>query len=282
MSLTSYRAAPPRGRSGAQVRECGRGCKIHFQKCVPAVTDNDFGASNLHGPHVPRMQFIRTRGGVRLKQHGVVVCELRSSAGPTHSVFDVLAALMVALPVPGPAALLGFSAGGMVAPLAALGWDRPLAAVDLDTKAFAVFRRHCPEWRSRVKFHRAEAGAWLRRRRSRFGLLVEDLSVPVSGDVVKPRASWEELPELIRRRLHPEGVAVFNLLPDPEHPWNRAIPTIRGRFRAALVVRFRDYENRILVVGERLPSARALSGRLGRLLRELGSRQAGRIQVVAG
>jgi hypothetical protein len=36
--------------------------------------------------------------------------------------------------------------------------------------------------------------------------------------VVKPAAAWNELPELIRRRLRPEGVAVFNLLPDPEHP----------------------------------------------------------------
>jgi spermidine synthase len=164
------------------------------------------------------MQFIRTRGGVRLKQQGVVVCELRSSAGPTHSVFDVLAALMVALPVPGPAALPGFSAGGMVAPLTALGWDRSLAAMDLDAKAFAVFRQHCPQWRSRVELLRAEAGAWLRRRRNRCGLLVEGLSVPEPGNVVKPAAAWNELPELIRRRLRPEGVAVFNLLPDPEHP----------------------------------------------------------------
>jgi len=228
---------------------------------------------------VPKMEFITTRGGVRLKQHGVVVSELRSTAGPTHSVFDVLAALMVALPTSGDAALLGFSAGGMVAPLAALGWELPLAAVDLDAKAFAVFRRLCPQWQSRVKFYRAEAGEWLRRRRIRFGMLVEDLSVPEAGDVVKPTVSWGDLPELIRRRLHPEGVAVFNLLPYPKRPWGRSIPPVRGRFRAALELRFRDYENRILIVGERLPSARCLASRLRRLLRELGSRQAGRIRV---
>lgn len=225
------------------------------------------------------MQVTKTRGGVRLQQHGVVVSELRAKAGPTHSVFDVLAALMVELAGPGPAGLLGFSAGGMIAPLVALGWDRGLSAVDLDGEAYGVFCRHCPQWVSAVAFHEAEAAAWLRRRRRRFGLLVEDLSVATAGDVVKPAVSWQRLPELMRRRLASHGVAVHNLLPDPAIPWAQLLPLVRRHFREAREVRFAEYENRLLVSGERLPGARELAAQLGRDLRRLGSRQAGRIRV---
>lgn len=237
--------------------------------------DNDFTASNLHGAPVQTMQVIRTRGGVRLKQHGVVISEVRVTPGPTHSIFDVLAALMVALDNGDSVGLLGFSAGGMLAPLVALGWQRRLVAVDLDAEAYEVFCRECPQWIPRVTFHQAEASTWLRRCRSRFGFLVEDLSVATPADVVKPDVSWTELPALIRRRLLPGGTAVFNLLPDPVIPWTKAIPMIRRHFRDARQIHLEEFENRLLVVGERLPDARRLGRAVDGLLASLGSRQAG-------
>lgn len=225
------------------------------------------------------MQVTKTRGGIRLQQHGVVVSELRATAGPTHSVFDVLAALTVEMAGPGHIGLLGFSAGGMMAPLVALGWEHRLWAVDWDREAYGVFCRHCPQWVSRVMFHEAEASAWLRRRRRQFGLLVEDLSVATAGDVVKPAESWQSLPELIRGRLASHGVSVHNLLPDPVVPWTKLLPLVRRHFQEAHEIRFDEFENRLLVTGEHLPSARDLAGQLGRALRRLGSRQAGRIRV---
>lgn len=225
------------------------------------------------------MDIRRTRHGLRLSQHGVVISELRTSPGPTHSVFDVLAALVVVLQPVGRVGMLGFAGGGMMAPLAALGWETPFDAVDLDRDAYDLFHQHCPVWASRVDWTQGDAVAWLRRQRLGFGLLLEDLSVPVDGDVFKPAVCWDPLPALIRARLRPDGVAVFNLLRPPGEPWRRVLPHVTTHFADARVIQLDEFENRLLLAGAGLPSARQLSHRLRIALRGLRSRQADRLQV---
>jgi spermidine synthase len=226
------------------------------------------------------MRVTRTRGGVRLSQHGVVVCEMRAVPGPTHSVFDVLAALMAVLAPGGRVGVLGFSGGGLMAPLRQLGADGPVEAVDLDGAAHRLFRRHCGRWAGTVRWEQADALDWLRRRPGKFDLLLEDLSVPAGDDVHKPAVSWRGLPEEMRRRLGPRGVAVFNLLP-PGGPWLARVQRMAGLFGPgpACLVRFAEFENCVLVAGRGVPSARRLGRLLRAALRRLGSRQAGRIQV---
>ena len=73
-----------------------------------------------------------TKHGLRLSQHGVVISELRTSAGPTHSVFDVLAAAIAVLAPTGRIGVLGFAGGGMIAPLRGLGVASVIDSVDLD------------------------------------------------------------------------------------------------------------------------------------------------------
>ena len=53
------------------------------------------------------MDITATRHGLRLSQHGVVISEMRTAAGPTHSVFDVLAALVPLLAPRGRVGVLG-------------------------------------------------------------------------------------------------------------------------------------------------------------------------------
>jgi hypothetical protein len=225
------------------------------------------------------MDITPTRQGLRLSQHGVVISELRTSPGPTHSVFDVLAALVEVLRPPGPVGMLGFAGGGMLAPFAAMGWTLPFSAVDLDREAYELFRRHCPHWRDQVAWHHGDAVAWLRRQRRPFGLLLDDLSVPVDGDVFKPAVCWQTLPALIRARLRPDGVALFNLLLSPGDAWTKAVPRVAEPFGEARVILLDDFENRLLVAGTALPSARALALAVRRALVRLGSRQAGRFRV---
>jgi spermidine synthase len=225
------------------------------------------------------MDITPTRQGLRLSQHGVVISELRTSPGPTHSVFDVLAALVEVLRPPGPVGMLGFAGGGMLAPFAALGWACPFAAVDLDREAYELFRQHCPHWRDQVAWHQGDAVTWLRRRRRPFGLLLDDLSVPVDGDVFKPAVCWQTLPALIRARLRPDGVALFNLLLSPGDAWTKAVPRVAEPFGEARVILLDDFENRLLVAGAALPSARALALAVRWALVRLGSRQAGRFRV---
>ena len=119
----------------------------------------------------------------------------------------------------------------------------------------------------------------LRRQSPEFGLLLEDLSVPQDGTVFKPAISWGELPELIRARLRPDGIGIFNLLRPTTGHWQPELNDIIGLFGTARIVELDDFENRILIVGPQLPPARELGRQLREALQRLRSRQAGRLRV---
>jgi len=225
------------------------------------------------------MVITTTRHGVRLSQHGVVVSEVRALPGPTHSVFDVLAALISELAPPGRIGVLGFAAGGMMAPLAALDWTRPFDAVDLDGDSFKIFRQVCPQWVERVRWHQSDAAVWLGRQRANFSLLLDDLSVPEGGDVFKPAVSYAALPPLIQRRLQPGGIALFNLLLSPGDTWTRSLAVIARGYQAVRLIHLDDFQNRLVVAGEALPSAQVLGRQLRQALRQIRSRQAERLQI---
>ncbi len=231
-------------------------------------------------PAIPRgVKITKTRNGLRLTQHGVVISELRITAGPTHSIFDVLSVLITLLNPPGGrVGLLGFAGGGMLAPLVALGNDTTIEAVDLDRASYALFRKHCPTWRNRVQWAHSDALAWLKKQGAPFDLLVEDLSIPQEGSVGKPVISWRELPLMIRRRLKPGGVAVFNLLPPSPGRWNPELKRLAGLYPSALLIHLQEFENRILVGGNSLPSARELGNAARTALERIGSQQAGRLR----
>ena len=225
------------------------------------------------------MQVIRTEHGLRLSQHGVVISELRTSPGPTHSVFDVLAALLVLLRPTGNIGVLGFAGGGMMAPLRALGLKTRFKTVDLDQESYALFRQHCPTWVNDVVWTNADAVAWLQQQTPDFDLLLDDLSIPLNDDVVKPGCCWRELPDLMRRKLKHDGIAIFNLVSPPAEGWRAGLEKITNPFHCTRIIHLDDFENRIVLAGSELPTARALSSNLRKLLRQIHSRQANRLQV---
>ena len=225
------------------------------------------------------MDITRTEHGLRMSQHGVVITELRTSPGPTHSVADVLAACISVLRPGGRIGVLGFAGGGMQAPLCALGVAAKIDTVDLDRAGYRLFRKHCPAWIPRVNWQQADAVEWLCSQAEKFDLLVEDLSVPGEEDVFKPDITWEVLPELIHSRLVPDGIAVFNLMPPPSGIWIRELEWMAGLWKMARIVNFDDFTNRILIAGKDLPPARDFGALLRAALRRIGSQQAERIQV---
>lgn len=231
--------------------------------------------------HTSAVRLVRDRHGIRLIQHGVLISDLRTSARPTHGLYDILAAIALQAPKAPPQhiALLGFGAGGILAPLKTLGWEGCLAAVDTDRSGYELFGRECPSWRDHVLWTQADAMEWLGRQRHRFGMILEDLSVPHAGDIEKPPASWNPLPRLIRDRLTADGIAVFNLLKPTGGTWRQGLESVGRRFAERRLVHLEDYENRILIAGRSLPSSRTLSAALRRSLRSVGSRQANRFQV---
>jgi len=214
-----------------------------------------------------------------MSQHGVVISELRTSPGPTHSVSDVLAALIRVLRPEGRIGVLGFAGGGMQAPLSALGVLAKVHTVDLDRAGYELFCKHCPGWIGRVEWEHADAVDWLHGQAEKFDLLVEDLSVPIGDDIFKPDVTWKTLPRLMRDRLRTGGVAIFNLLPPPSGVWIEDLKRMAGIFRTARILNFDDFENRILIAGAELPAARAIGAELREALRSIRSRQAGRIHM---
>ncbi len=225
------------------------------------------------------LRVVRTRRGARLVQDDAVLSVVLERPGPTHRVFDVLAAAIATLAAGPRCALLGFAAGGVMGPLRALGWRHPVDAVDRSLEGAKLYRRLAKGWGGEVRLDRDDALAWLARRRRRYDVVVEDLSIPSPRGVVKPAESFGRLPALVRRRLAPEGVAIANLLPLAGRSWRELVGPVAAPHRRAAVVLLDDYQNRLVLGGDRLPEARRVSRLLGAALRGIGSRMAGRLSV---
>ncbi len=221
-----------------------------------------------------------TKRGWRLSQHGTVLSEVLAAPGPTHSVFDVLAAASRLHPGARDMALLGFGGGGTVAALRALGESATIHAVDLDSTGQRLLVSHGCGWLAPWKWADAEAAEWLAGQR-RFDVIFDDLSIPRDGDVVKPVITWETLPRLVPRHLRRGGLAVFNLLRPRGVAWARAVGTVAERFSSVHVVALNEFENRIVLAADEwtLPPAREVHRLLRVALARLGSRQATRFQV---
>ena len=211
---------------------------------------------------------MRTRRGARILKGQDIVSEVVRRPGPTHTPFDVQAATIATL-APGPrVALLGFGGGSLIAPLRALEFGTPLVAVDRWREGTRLFRRLCGRWAGAVRVTHTDIAAWLGRGTQRYDLFLEDIAplhLPASA-------------RLIRARLKPGGVAVFNLLREDE-PVRTLVERVAEPFAEALEVRFLDFDNRIVVASRRLPSAREVSRLLRASLRGVRSRLAERIRV---
>lgn len=234
------------------------------------------------------MNVTKSKNSLRFSQHGVVISHLRFTPGPTHSVFDVLAAVIaVALnthpPIPaGPVGVLGFAAGGMLAPLLSLGITSTIDACDLDRLGFTLFQEYAGPWTDQVRWNHAEAVHWLKDKADgQFAVLLEDLSIAQAGDITKPEVTWNVLPALILKKLKPNGIAIFNLLRPIDRPWMPSILRIVRQFPAAQIVELDEFENRILIAGDFLPSPRQMGCDIRAALRRLVSRQAGRLKIRA-
>jgi len=222
----------------------------------------------------------RTRKGAGVLHGRHLVSWLPSQPGPTHSVFDVIAALAMEGAAAGPIAMLGFAAGGTVAPLRALGFDGAVRAVDLDTRPVGAFREVAGSWAGDVTVDERDALEWIRSRRGRYGAVIEDLSMAIPGDVTKPPVSYGPLPEAVAARVAEGGVAVFNLLPVAGLSMTALATRVCAPFADARVISLRDYDNWFVLVSHgRLTSSVRLRGRLNARLYSIGSRMARTLSV---
>lgn len=226
------------------------------------------------------MEIRKTRRGARILHGPHVLSEVLAQPGPTHSVFDVLAAAAAAFSNGDELLALGFAGGGMVAALRALGRADRVQGVDLDLRGARIFERLGRGWSGEVHVARSDATSFLRRSRRRYACVVEDLSVQLADrDVQKPDDSYGPLPGLIAGHLSRGGVAVFNLLPTDARSWPFIMHAVASPFHASCVVHLDGFENRVLIAAAALPSARAVRARLDALLALIGSRMQGTLSA---
>jgi hypothetical protein len=230
-------------------------------------------------PTSDSLTFVRTRAGARLEHAGHVVSQMRATPGPTHSLFDLMAACVSTL-APGPhLALLGFGGGSIVAPLRALGWDHPIDAVDLSIEATLAYSRVAGAHLGDVCVTLRDAAAWLRSQRKRFDAIVEDLSLNVPGDLVMPPVCFDPLPKLIAARLTTRGVALVNVFSPGPLGWNAWLRRLVPAGLRAVILEPDDFDHRLLLLSRHLPDAHTLSTRIRATLHAIRSRQASRFAL---
>lgn len=222
---------------------------------------------------------VRTRKGAQLRQGGFVLSEILRKPGATGDLFDVIAACAAVLSTGPRNCVLGFGGGGIVAPLRAMGFTHRVEAVDLRSEGERVFRELSSDWGDPIRFVQAEALQWLAKRRGKFDLIVEDLFVHGESGPEKPDASLEALPKLMYNRLSSSGSVVINIAPRPSLSWQEQVTVLSRPFRRAALLRFEDYENRLLLMGDQLANATILSRRVRSSLRAIESTQASRITI---
>jgi hypothetical protein len=225
------------------------------------------------------MRIVKTRKGARMEQGGLILSEILRFPGPTDTLFDVLAACVAAVARGPDTLLLGFAGGGMVAPLRAMGFGHPIEAVDLSLEGEKVFRDLSEPWCGQVAVHEAEASAWLRASRRRYDTIIEDLSAPSPRGITKPDVALDVLPALMQTRLRPHGSVVVNVLPVPGMPWTLLLPQLAAPYAQARVITLEQWENRVLLLGDALDSARQISLLLRRLLLGIDSLEANGFSV---
>ncbi|MDH3283961.1 MAG: class I SAM-dependent methyltransferase [Acidobacteriota bacterium] len=225
------------------------------------------------------MKIVRLKGRARVVDRGDVVSELLERPGATDDLFDVLAAAAVAATEGRRFVMLGFAAGGVIAPLRAMGFLHPVTAVDTSDAGLALFRELAGGWAGQVELHKEDARSWMARSRARPDVVLEDISIPARGGHVKPQITFTELPRLIRRRLAPGGVAVTNLLPPEGRTWRSALHAVRAPHRRAVVITGEEWENRVVVAADSLPPAPELSRSIRDLLARIDSNQGDQIEV---
>lgn len=207
-----------------------------------------------------------------MTQGGAVLSEILAEPGPTHSVFDALAAAADVFANGERIALLGFAGGGILAPLRAMGCASPIDSVDRDMRGARLFGEIAGKWAGEVDVAEGDAVRWLRSQRASYRMIIEDLSELGTEGETKPAITVTALPRLMQSRLRPGGLAVLNLLPVPGVSWRSLQRQVIEPWGRGVVIYLTDFENRIVLTGARVPPARLAGRRISQSLDRIGSK----------
>ena len=192
-------------------------------------------------------------GGRKLIVDGTFASFYRPGSAVTGSVWDAIAAPLLAPPRARRRAvlILGLGGGSAARIVRAVAPDARIVGVELDRAVLAAAREHFDLDELGVEVIEADALRFLRRDSSRYDVVLEDVFVGAGDGVHKP--GWLPHPglDLAAERITPGGVLVSNTLDE-----TRAVrAALKRRFARVLRVEVDGYDNRILAAGDRLCTA---------------------------
>ena len=209
----------------------------------------------------PRVEVKVGRRGRALEIDGTFASWYQPGLPITGSVWDALAAPLLALPPTRrrDVLVLGLGGGSVARVVRALAPDARIVGVEMNREVLIAARRWLELDELDVEVVQADARVYLQRARRRYDLVIEDLFIGRGRAVRKPDWLPEPGLEWIRRRLAPRGLLVSNTI-DEAAPMAAALGR---RFRGLISIEVEDYDNRVLVAGGARLSPRGLRAALG-------------------
>lgn len=202
------------------------------------------------------------RHGRELRVDGTLASYYRPGAATTGSVWDAIAAPILALE-PGrrrSALVLGLGGGSAARMIRTLASRAHIVGVELDAEVVAAAREHFDLDALGLEIVQGDALSVLRRERRRFDVVIEDVFVGTNRHVRKPEGFPLPGLALAWRRVAPGGVLISNTI----HEGPAVARALRGIApdRTLVSVGVRDYYNHILALGPPALQARRLRARL--------------------
>jgi len=202
------------------------------------------------------------RGGRELRVDGTFASLYRPGSPATGSVWDAIAAPVLALPPERRrrVLLLGLGGGSAARVVRAIAPRAEIIGVELDRDVIEAARRSFAIDELGLEIQLADAHAYLERERRHFDVVLEDVFVGAGDKVHKP--DWLPHPghELAARRVARGGLLVSNTLDEaPE-----VSRVLRGLYPAVVRIDVEDYDNRIFAAGPAALSANALRAEVAR------------------
>lgn len=201
----------------------------------------------------PRVEVRKSGKGLALKVEGTFASWYRPGSLVTGSVWDAIAAPVLALPPQRrrEILILGVAGGSAARVVRAIAPEAHIVGVELFQDVIDAAREHFDLDSLGLDLVVADALDFLREDDRRFDLILEDVFVGVGRSVHKP--GWLPAPghELARARLAPGGLLVSNTLDEAAE----ITRSMRELFPGVLRIGVDEYENVIVVGGPRTLSA---------------------------
>ncbi len=194
----------------------------------------------------PRVEVKKQGQGLALEVEGTFASFYQPGSPVTGSVWDAIAAPVLALPPERrkEILILGVAGGSAARVVRAIAKDAHITGVELSPEVIEAAREHFDLDALDLDLVIGDAHAYLRESTQRFDLILEDVFVGVGRSVHKPEWLPEPAHELAKALLKPGGLLVSNTLDEAEE----ITAAMRRRFPGVLRIEVEDYEN-IIVVG---------------------------------